>query len=101
VTGTVLSPVHPPGVPEGEVLHDFGEGNIRHLNDEVHVVCHQAEGMDAMTEALGPFLEQKIEPVPVGIVGKDILSRISTKDNVIICAGIMDTGFSCHGEIIA
>jgi len=66
----VLSPVHPPGIAEREILHDFGEGLICHLNDEVHVVCHQAEGMDLMTEALGPFLEQKIEPVPVGIVGK-------------------------------
>jgi hypothetical protein len=46
----------------------FGEGLVRHLGDEVYVVLHQAEGMDSMTEALGPFLEQKVEPVPVGIV---------------------------------
>jgi hypothetical protein len=34
----------------------------------MYVVLHQAEGMDSMTEALGSFLEQKVEPVPVGIV---------------------------------
>lgn len=45
-----------------------GEGLVRHLDDEMHVVRQRAEGMDPMTEALGPFLEQKVEPVPVGIV---------------------------------
>lgn len=46
----------------------FGEGLVRHLDDEVYVVRHRAEGMIPMTEALGPFLEQKVEPVPVVIV---------------------------------
>jgi len=53
-----------------------------------------------MTEALGPFLKQKIKPVPVAIVGKDVLSGIPAQDNMIVCAGIMDAGFSCHGQII-
>jgi hypothetical protein len=80
------------GIAEREVLHDFGEGLIRHLDDEVYVVRHQAEGMDLMTEALGPFLEQKVEPVPVGIVGNDVLSRITTQNYMVICAWIVDTG---------
>jgi len=50
-----------------------------------------------MAEALGPFLEQQIEPVPVGIVGKDVLSRIPTQYYMIVCAWIVNTGFSGHG----
>jgi len=96
VAGAVLPPVYPAGIAEGKVLHDFGEGLVRHLDDEVHMVCHQAEGMNSMSEALSPFLQQKIEPVPVGVIEKNVLSRISTQDNVIICAGIMNTRFSCH-----
>lgn len=92
-----MPPVHPAGIAEGEVLHDFGKGLFRHLDDEMHMVCHQAEGMDAMSEALGPFLQQKIEPVPVGVVEEDVLSRIATQDYVIVSAGIVDSGFSCHG----
>jgi hypothetical protein len=45
-----------------------GEGLVRRLDDEVYIIRHRAEGMDPMTEALGPFLAQKVEPVPVGIV---------------------------------
>lgn len=53
-----------------------------------------------MTEAFGPFLEQKIEPVPVGIIEKDILLRVPTQDYMIVCAGIVDAGFSCHERTI-
>jgi hypothetical protein len=56
--------------------------------------------MDSIAEAFGSFLEQQIEPVPVGIVEKDVLSRIPTQDYVIVCTWIVDEGFSCDGGTI-
>lgn len=44
------------GIAKAEVLHDAGEGYLPHLDSQVDVVGHQAEGVDTVSEAFDALL---------------------------------------------
>ena len=84
--------------PEGKVLHDAGEGNVAYLDHQMNMVSHEAEGVDAMAETLDTFLQKKKEAGAVFFGEKDILSGIASQNDMVDGAGIMKSGFACHGE---
>lgn len=83
MSASFLSPVDPTGIAKGEVLHDAGKWNVTHLYCQMDVIGHQAEGMDAVTEPLYPFLEKEIKAVTVIVFEEDILPGVPTQDHVI------------------
>jgi len=96
-----LSPVGPARVAEGEVLHDSRQGDVRHLNQQMDVVGHETESMDAMAVALCSFLHEEVEAATVLVVEEDVLPGVASQDHVVKGAWIMDSGFSGHGGSLA
>jgi len=64
------------------------------------VVGHEAKGVDTVAEPAGPFLNQQIEPVTVGVGEENGLTAVATENDVIKSAGDMDAWFACHGGMI-
>lgn len=52
--------------------------------------------MNAVAEPTCPFLQQKIETVPVDVGEKDGLTAVSAKNDVVKSAGKMNAWFACH-----
>ena len=65
------------------------------------MIGHQAECMDAVTVSLNAFLEQQVKPRPVCLGIKNILTAITSQNNVIESARIMDAGFTGHNGQLA
>ena len=76
VTRPTLTPVEPPGITKTEILKDSGKGNLPHLNREVDMIAHQAEGVDTMPIPLYPLLEQEIEASPISVIGEECLPAL-------------------------
>jgi len=94
-----FSPIYPDRVTLTEILKNSRERNLLHLQDEMNMVCHQAEGMDEMGKFLLALLKKEVKPVAILITRKDILSGISTNDDMIDSTRIMNTRLTCHNEI--
>jgi len=88
--------VEPAGVAIAEVLHQARERELADLHHEVHVVGHEAEGVDATSESLHALLEQRRVAAAVVIVEKGILARDAALDHVVDSPGEVDAWFACH-----
>lgn len=55
---------------------------------------HETEGVNPVTEAPAPCLEEKQEAVAIGICRKEPLSAIAALDDVIKTAGKVDARFA-------
>jgi hypothetical protein len=64
------------------------------------VVCHKTKPVDAAAKLLHNELHYQIQTVPVSIIKKDRLPSVTTKNNMVDCAGIMNARFACHEDII-
>jgi hypothetical protein len=64
------------------------------------MIGHEAEGVDAVTEPAGSFLEEEIKTVPVIISEENGLTAVTPKDDVVKSTGEMDAWFASHVEII-
>jgi hypothetical protein len=101
MTAPFPSPVYPARIAEGEVLHDARQRDVPHLNGHVDMVCQLAKSQHPVAEPLNSFLDEKRKPAVVRVVKEDVLSGISTKNDVIQRAGIMNAWFAWHGIKIA
>jgi len=81
-------------------LHDTEKRNFPHLDGEVDVVCHQAEGVDVIAELLHTFLQKKAHTITVVILEEDVLLRVSSQDNVIKGTGEVYARFASHGRTL-
>ena len=64
------------------------------------MVGHQAKSVDTEPKALYPLLYEKIEAETVHVIEKNVLSCITSNDNVVACTGKVKSRFSCHASII-
>ena len=96
MTDSFLPSVDIPGVSKAYVLNYFGKGHFADLNDEVQMICHQTKTMNAVSEPFNTLLQQQIQPGSIRLGIKDILAAITTKNNVIESARIMNTRFAGH-----
>lgn len=91
-----MPPVDPPGVPEGEVLHDARERDVGDLDGHMNVIRHQAEGVHLVPVPRDPLLKQEVEAITVLVLEEDVLSAVSTEDHVVDGTGIVDAGLPGH-----
>jgi hypothetical protein len=67
------------------------------LHDDIDVVRHEAEAVNATIELLDGILQHPIKPVPVTVFKEDWISCVATKNDMVDSAGIVDAWFSCQG----
>jgi hypothetical protein len=60
------------------------------------MIAHQTKGVDAVTESLDPFLNQKVETCTILIIEENASAAIAAQDDVIECSRIVDSWLSCH-----
>ena len=60
------------------------------------MIAHQTKGVDAVTESLDPFLNQKVETCTILIIEENGSAAIAAQDDVIECSRIVDPWLSCH-----
>ena len=60
-----FSPIYPDRVTLNEILKNSRERNLLHLQDEMNMVCHQAEGMDEMRKFLLALLKKEVKPIAI------------------------------------
>jgi hypothetical protein len=60
------------------------------------MIAHQAKGVDAVTESLDPFLNQKVEACTILIIEENGSAAIAAQDDVIECSRIVDPWLSWH-----
>lgn len=63
-------------------MYDPWQRDVTDLQGEMNMVCHTAECMDAKTEPCRPFMEQKIEATPIGLVEGFARHRLRREENV-------------------
>jgi hypothetical protein len=64
------------------------------------MVGHEAEGVNAVTEPAGSFLEEEVETVTVVISVENGLTVVTPENDVVESAGEMDAWFACHVKMI-
>jgi hypothetical protein len=64
----------------------------------MNVVGHEAEGVNPIAKAEGPFLKQEVETTVVSVGQKNILPTVAPEDNMIKSTRKVDAWFACHGE---
>ena len=96
MTDSLLTSIDIPGVSKAYVLNYFGKGYFANLNDEVQMICHQTKTMNAVSEPFNALLQQQIQPGSIRLDIKNILAAITTKNNVVDSARIMNTRFTSH-----
>jgi hypothetical protein len=64
------------------------------------MIAHQAKGVDAVTESLDPFLNQKVEACTILIIEENGSAAIAAQDDVIECSRIVDSWLSCHAPML-
>ncbi len=101
VSAPILAIIHPARIPEGQVMHPFGERLLPYLQYKVDVVVHQAKGMDAVAEAFGAFLKQQKQSETIDVSQKDILPGIAAQNDMIDSTREMNTRFAGHARRIA
>lgn len=62
----------------------------------MHMVCHQAIGMDTVPIPLQPLLEQKQKAAPIPWIKENVQPGVATQDDMVAGTGIMDSWFACH-----
>lgn len=95
-----VSSVDPGCVPERQVLHHTGEGDVSHLDEKVDMVRHKAKRVNAVVEPLGSLLEKEVKAVPVGIVEEHVVAGIPAENDMVDGTWIMDTWFTWHDQIL-
>ena len=91
--------VHIAGLAAGDTLHEaaqilrFGS----RVDNQVHVVCHQAESVELAAESRFPFGEVVEIVVIVVIAAKDDLAVVTTLDHVVGLVGEDCAGRAWHG----
>lgn len=100
VAGSPVFAIDELGVAKSDILHNAGEGHVPHLDGQMDMVRHEAEGMDAIPETLNAFLDQQEKPRAVTVIEEDVLAAIAAKDDVINGAGIMKSRFAWHGRSV-
>jgi hypothetical protein len=63
-----LTPVDPPGITKTQILKDPPERDIAHLDGQVNMIGHEAEGVDTMPEPPDPLLQEEVETSPVPVI---------------------------------
>lgn len=101
MSGSLLAPVDPTGVTKREILHAAGQRDIACLQSKMDMVCHEAEGMDAVAEPACPLLEKEVEAISVVAGKKDRLSAVASENDVIQSATQVYSRFACHGAKIS
>jgi hypothetical protein len=64
------------------------------------MIAHQTKGVDAVTESLDPFLNQKVEACTILIIEENGSAAIAAQDDVIECSRIVDPWLSCHATML-
>jgi hypothetical protein len=65
------------------------------------MIRHQAEGMNTMAVSLNPFLEKKVEAVPVLVIEKDRISGIPAQNRMVETTWNMQPLFTCHQLLVS
>ncbi len=73
MTCSTLTPIDPTSVAKTQILHDSRKRDVAHLNSQVDMSAHKAEGMDAVAKAFDPFLNQKAEASAIPIIEENRL----------------------------
>jgi hypothetical protein len=94
MTALFPSPVDPARIAGGEVLHDARQRDVSHLNGHVDMVCQLTKSQHPVAEPLNSLLDEKRKPAAVRVVKEDVLSGVSTKNDVIQSTGIMNAWFA-------
>jgi len=63
-----MPPVEPLCVPQRNVLHDPGQGELADLDLQVNMVGHQTKGVHPEPKSLVRFLENLVETIPVLVI---------------------------------
>ena len=92
--------VDPPGIAEGQILHDWAQRFVLHLNGKMEVVGHATETMNPMAIALDSLLEQPIQVMPVFVIEENILAPIPPKNHMINPSRDMKSWFSGHDPLV-
>ncbi len=88
-------------IAEGEILHAGGQGLLARLECEVHMIGHQAEGMNTVAEATDAILDQFIEPCAVFGGEENVLTGVTSQDDVVETTGHVQAGFASHATMIS
>jgi hypothetical protein len=65
-------------------------GWMRRLQDDVQVVGHDGESVDAPTTAKRGFAEVFLKPIAVDIITYNVLSAIAAGHEVVDCARVLE-----------
>ena len=96
----VVPPVERLGVHPVELSHPPGQGGIDRLDQQVVVIHHQAIRMTEPVEPFDRLFQYLEEPLPIRVIEKDILVRVTAGSDVIHRAWVFDSQWSCHDPII-
>ena len=96
MTVSFLSLIDISSVTKRNVLNDFRERSVTHLNDQVNVVAHETECMQSARKAFRGFLQKQQEFRTVGFSIEDILPTVAAQNYMIRTAWNMKSRFSCH-----
>jgi hypothetical protein len=91
-----LTVINPLRVSQGDVLHDPRKGGLTSLHDEVDVVGHQTEGMHAAFELFDRVLKEEVKTTAVSIGEEHVIAGITTQDDVIDGARIVNAMLAGH-----
>jgi hypothetical protein len=94
MTDSIISCIYVTRIAEAQILHDLRKRKRTNFYEQMDMICHQTESMNAVPISFNAFLQQEIKTVAVFTGGKDILPAISAKHNMIKCARIMYTRFT-------
>ena len=94
MTNSLVAPVGPLGIPEGEILHDAGEPAFSYLDRQVDVIVEHRKRVNAVSKPLSPFLDQETKLRPVYVIIEHIIPRISPQDDMIQGPWIVDSWFT-------
>ena len=96
----VVPPVERLGVHPVELSHPPGQGGIDRLDQQMVMVRHQAIRVTEPVEPFGRPFQYLEELLPIGIIEKDILIRVTAGSDVIHCTWVFDPQWSCHAPSI-
>ncbi len=88
--GKAVAPRPNIGIAGQKRLHAASEVGLGSLEDDVQVVGHDRESVDAPTTAKRGFTEMFLEPIPVGVIANNILPAVTAGHDVVDCARVLE-----------
>lgn len=83
VAGGIQTLLDAPGIGSRDTLHHAAQWNGPDLDDQMHVICHQAITMNTRAESGDRSSQNFQEKKPVALREKDVLAMISAERHVI------------------